>query len=172
MADFPGAADYQPKAGAIGKPVPGLKVTVQAPDGSSCVPGQTGEIKVWRHDAWFSTKDRGRIDEDGYFWHEGRADDVIISAGWTIGPVEVEDAIMKHPSVREAAVIGVPDPVRGQIVKAFVVADEAPGLTEAIQELVRTRLSQHEYPRLIEFVSELPKTPAGKVNRKILREKT
>ena len=172
LADFPGAADYQPKAGAIGKPVPGLKVTVQAPDGSSCLPGQTGEIKVWRHDAWFSTKDRGRIDEDGYFWHEGRADDVIISAGWTIGPVEVEDAIMKHPSVREAAVIGVPDPVRGQIVKAFVVADEAPGLTEAIQELVRTRLSQHEYPRLIEFVSELPKTPAGKVNRKILREKT
>ena len=171
LADFPGAADYQPRAGSLGKPIPGLKVTVQAADGSFCLPGQIGEIKVWRHGEWLSTKDRGRTDEDGYFWHEGRADDVIISAGWTIGPAEVEDAIMKHPAVREAAVIGVPDPVRGQIVKAFVTAQETVGLREEIQELVRTRLSQHEYPRLIEFVSELPKTPAGKVNRKILREK-
>ena len=171
LADFPGAADYQPRAGSLGKPVPELKVTVQAADGSLCLPGQIGEIKVWRHGEWLSTKDRGRTDEDGYFWHEGRADDVIISAGWTIGPAEVEDAIMKHPAVREAAVIGVPDPVRGQIVKAFVTAQETVGLREEIQELVRTRLSQHEYPRLIEFVSELPKTPAGKVNRKILREK-
>jgi len=133
-----------------------------------------GEIKVWRHDAWFPTKDRGQVDADGYFWHAGRADDVIISAGWTIGPAEVEDVIMQHPNVAEAAVIGVPDPTRGQVVKAFIVLKHtgSPGLAEEIQTLVRTRLSQHEYPRQIEFVAELPKTPAGKVNRKILRDRT
>ncbi|MSO99987.1 MAG: acetate--CoA ligase [Acetobacteraceae bacterium] len=174
LADFPGAADHVPKPGALGKPVPGVKVQIQAPDGSACPPGHAGEIKVWRHDAWFPTKDRGRTDADGYFWHEGRTDDVIISAGWTIGPAEVEDAIMKHPLVAEAAVVGVPDATRGQVVKAFVVTKQPPGsdLAAAIQDLVRTRLSQHEYPRLIEFVAELPKTPAGKVNRKILRERT
>jgi acetyl-CoA synthetase len=173
LADFPGAPDYEPRAGALGKPVPGVKVEVQAPDGSPCPPGSTGEIKVWRHQAWFPTKDRGWVDEDGYFWHAGRADDVIISAGWTIGPAEVEDAIMKHPAVAEAAVIGVPDDVRGQVVKAFIVTKHAagPGLADEIQDLVRQRLSQHEYPRQIEFVSELPKTPAGKVNRKMLRER-
>jgi len=151
-----------------------VKVEVQAPDGSPCPPGQVGEIKVWRHQSWFPTKDRGRVDSDGYFWHGGRADDVIISAGWTIGPAEVEDAIMKHPDVAEAAVIGVPDATRGQIVKAFVVPKQIarPNLAVEIQDLVRTRLSQHEYPRQIEFVTELPKTPAGKVNRKMLRERT
>ena len=147
---------------------------MDSPDGTECAPDVVGEIKVWRHGAWFPTKDRGRVDADGYFWHAGRADDVIISAGWTIGPVEVEDAIMKHPAVAEAAVIGVPDETRGQIVKAFVVtkAPPAPNLAKDIQDLVRSRLSQHEYPRAIEFVAELPKTPAGKVNRKILRERT
>jgi acetyl-CoA synthetase len=167
LADYPGAADYAPRSGALGKPLPGMRVEVQAPDGT---PSHTGEIKVWRHGAWFPTKDRGSVDADGYFWHAGRADDVIISAGWTIGPAEVEDAIMKHPAVAEAAVIGVPDAVRGQVVKAFVVTKGAV-TAEAIQDLVRTRLSQHEYPRLIEFVSDLPKTPAGKVNRKALRER-
>ncbi|MGD0429908.1 MAG: AMP-binding protein [Acetobacteraceae bacterium] len=174
LADYPGAEDHVPKPGALGKPVPGVKVEVQAPDGSPCPPGQVGEIKVWRHQSWFPTKDRGRVDSDGYFWHGGRADDVIISAGWTIGPAEVEDAIMKHPDVAEAAVIGVPDATRGQIVKAFVVPKQIarPNLAVEIQDLVRTRLSQHEYPRQIEFVTELPKTPAGKVNRKMLRERT
>ena len=174
LADFPGAADHTPKPGALGKPIPGLRLRVEAPDGTECPPDQTGEIKVWRHGTWLPTKDRGRVDPAGYFWHAGRADDVIISAGWTIGPAEVEDAIMKHPAVAEAAVIGVPDPLRGQIVKAFVVAKAiaTPGLAEEIQALVRSRLSQHEYPRAIEFVDSLPKTPAGKVNRKILRERT
>ena len=173
LADYPGAADYIPKAGALGKPVPGVRVEVQEPDGTPAAPGRVGEIKVSRHGSWFSTKDRGWIDEEGYFWHGGRADDVIISAGWTIGPAEVEDAIMKHPAVAEAAVIGVPDETRGQVVKAYIVPRRAadPGLALEIQELVRTRLSQHEYPRLIEFVTELPKTPAGKVNRKALRER-
>ena len=124
-----------------------------------------------RRDSWFPTKDLGRVDADGYFWHGGRADDVIISAGWTIGAVEVEDALLKHPAVREAAVIGVPDPLRGQVVKAFIVSDQpaSDDLISGIQDFVRTRLSQHEYPRLVAFVPDLPKTPAGKVNRKILR---
>jgi acetyl-CoA synthetase len=174
LADYPGAADHVPKAGALGKPVPGVKVEVQAPDGTPCAPGRVGEIKVLRHGSWFPTKDRGHVDDDGYFWHGGRADDVIISAGWTIGPAEVEDAIMRHPGVVEAAVIGVPDEIRGQIIKAFIVPKQTPAaeLAQEIQDLVRTRLSRHEYPRLIEFVTELPKTPAGKVNRKMLREKT
>lgn len=97
---------------------------------------------------------------------------MIISAGWTIGAVEVEDAILKHPDVREAAAIGAPDALRGQVVKAFVVSPR-PGsdaFVEEIQQLVRTRLSQHEYPRQVVFVEELPKTPAGKIHRRKLRE--
>ncbi len=173
LADYPGAQDFEGRPGSLGKPVPGVKVAVLAPDGSECAANQTGEIKVWRHNAWFPTKDRGRVDADGYFWHGGRADDVIISAGWTIGATEVEDAILKHPAIAEAAVIGVPDPLRGQVVKAFLVA-RRPGddaLAAEIQDFVRTRLSQHEYPRIVQFVTELPKTPAGKVNRKTLRDR-
>lgn len=173
LADYPGAEDFVGRPGSLGKPVPGVKVAVLAPDGSVCPPEETGEIKVWRHNAWFSTKDRGRMDANGYFWHGGRADDVIISAGWTIGATEVEDAILKHPAVREAAVIGVADPLRGQVVKAFVVADRTgdDALATDIQNFVRSRLSQHEYPRIVQFVNELPKTPAGKVNRKTLRDR-
>ncbi len=172
LANYPGAADFAPRAGALGKPLPGVRVEVQAPDGTPCPAGTMGEIKVWRHDAWFPTKDRGWVDADGYFHHGGRADDVIISAGWTIGATEVEDALLRHPAVREAAVIGVPDALRGQVVKAFVVAGP-PGtdaLGAELQDFVRARLSQHEYPRILAFVPELPKTPAGKVNRKALRD--
>ena len=127
---------------------------------------------VRRRDAWFDTKDRGSVDEEGYFYHAGRADDVIISAGWTMSAVEIEDILLKHPDVREAAVIGVADALRGQVVKAFIVsaraADEA--FARELQDFTRARLSQHEYPRHVAFVAELPKTPAGKVNRKTLRE--
>ena len=170
LADYPGAEDFPGRPGSLGKPVPGVKVAVIGPDGAE---SDTGEIEVWRHDAWFPTKDRGRIDSDGYFWHGGRADDVIVSAGWTIGATEVENALLKHGSVQEAAVIGVPDPLRGQVIKAFVVCDR-PGddaLAADIQLFVRTRLSQHEYPRIVQFMDELPKTPAGKVNRKTLRDR-
>jgi acetyl-CoA synthetase len=149
-----------------------VRVQVQRPDGEPCAHDELGEIKVWRRGAWFPTKDRGYVDREGYFHHAGRADDVIISAGWTMSAVEIEDVLLKHPDVREAAVIGVADALRGQVVKAFVVTAR-PGdeeLARELQEFTRTRLSQHEYPRLVEFVAELPKTPAGKVNRKTLRE--
>jgi len=172
LVSYPGAPDFPVKSGSLGKPIPGLRVEVHDANDDPCAPGVTGELKLWRRGEWVPTKDLGRIDEDGYFWHGGRADDVIISAGWTIGAVEVEDAILKHPDVREAAAIGVPDELRGLIVKAFVVSDRAAGedFVQEIQEAVRTRLSQHEYPRQVAFVAELPKTPAGKIHRKKLRE--
>lgn len=173
LVSYPGAPDFVVKRGALGKPVPGVRVAVQDAAGRACPPGTTGELMVWRRDAWVPTRDLGRVDDEGYFWHGGRADDVIISAGWTMSAVEIEDTVLKHPAVVEVAAIGVPDELRGQVVKAYVVARE-PGsdaLAEEIRTLVRTRLSQHEYPRQIEFVTELPKTPAGKINRKLLRER-
>jgi len=173
LVNFPAAEDFTVKPGSLGKAPPGIRVEVQAADGRPCRPGETGEIKVWRRDEWFPTKDLGRIDEDGYFYHAGRADDVIISAGWTMSAVEIEDVLLQHADVREAAVIGVPDKVRGLVVKAFIVSDR-PGsdaFVAELQQFTRQHLSQHEYPRQVAFVQELPKTPAGKVNRKILRER-
>lgn len=172
LVNYPGAADFPVKRGSLGKPVPGLRVEVHDADGQPCAPGVTGELKLWRRGEWLPTKDLGRVDEDGVFWHGGRADDVIISAGWTIGAVEVEDAVLKHPDVNEAAAIGVPDGLRGLVVKAFVVSERQGDDTfvREIQDTVRHRLSQHEYPRQVEFVHELPKTPAGKIHRRKLRE--
>lgn len=172
LANYPGAPDFEVRPGSLGKPVPGVEVEVQTPDGKPMPPGQIGELMVRRRGEWFPTKDLARMDADGFFYHAGRADDVIISAGWTMSAVEIEDAILKHKSVLEAAAIGVPDEVRGQVVRAYVVLkDEArPELVGEIQELVRENLSRHEYPRQIEFVDALPKTPAGKVNRKALRD--
>ncbi|KQW56575.1 acyl-CoA synthetase [Variovorax sp. Root411] len=172
LVNYPGAADFKVKSGSLGKPVPGLRVQVQDVEGKPCAPNVPGELKLWRSGSWLATKDLGKVDEDGHFWHGGRADDVIISAGWTIGAVEVEDAILKHPDVREAAAIGAPDVLRGQVVKAFVVSPRAgsQAFVEEIQDLVRTRLAQHEYPRQVVFVEELPKTPAGKIHRRKLRE--
>lgn len=173
LASYPGAPDFIVKRGSLGKAVPGTRVEVHDPEGNICPPGVTGQLMVWRRSGWVPTKDLGRTDADGYFYHGGRADDVIISAGWTMSAVEIENVVLMHPDVLEAAVIGVPDALRGQAVKAFVVSsrggDEA--FTQEIQELVRTKLSQHEYPRHVAFVAELPKTPAGKVHRKVLRER-
>jgi acetyl-CoA synthetase len=161
------------KPGSLGKPVPGVELAVHDAQGQDCAPGQTGEIMVRRGGDWFPTKDLGTIDEDGYFFHGGRSDDVIISAGWTMSAVEIEDALLKHPAVNEVAVIGVPDEVRGQVVKAFVVSGRPAGraLEEELQAFARERLGQHEYPRVFAFADQLPKTPAGKVNRKVLRER-
>ncbi len=173
LANYPAAGDLVGKPGALGRPVPGVKAAVQRPDGTACEPGEIGEIKVWRHDTWFPTKDRGWIDADGFYFHAGRTDDVIISAGWTMSATEIEDVLLRHHAVREAAAIGVPDAQRGQVVKAFIVTDlpHSDTLVADIQDFVRARLSQHEYPRIVAFVAELPKTPAGKVNRKALRER-
>jgi acetyl-CoA synthetase len=173
LVNYPGAPDFPVKRGSLGKATPGCAVEVQDAAGRPCAEDTTGNLMVRRRDEWIATKDLARIDHDGYFFHGGRADDVIISAGWTMSAVEIENAILMHADVKEAAAIGVADETRGQVVKAFVVTDRAgtDAFTTEIQELVKARLSQHEYPRQIAFVSELPKTPAGKVHRKILRER-
>ena len=133
-------------------------------------PGAVGEISVWRRSAWLPAHDLGSSDVDGYFYYAGRADDVIISGGWTISPLEVERALLEHPEVRDAAVVGVPDELRGQIVKAFVIADRRDaGFPLELQDLVRDTLGRHEYPRQIEFVSQLPRTANGKKDRRALR---
>lgn len=172
LVNYPGAPDFPVRPGSLGKPPPGLRVEVHDDAGNPVAPGTTGQLVVHRRGTWLATKDLGRVDEDGYFYHAGRADDVIISAGWTMSAVELENAMLAHPDVLEAAAIGVPDELRGQVVKAFVIAkrpgDEA--FTTEIQELVRSRLSRHEYPRVVAYVASLPKTPAGKINRKVLRD--
>src|SRR3546814_15016797 len=121
LADYPGEKDFVGKPGSLGRPVPGCRVEVQAPDGSVCPPDVPGEIKVWRHDSWYPTKDRGHTDADGYFYHDGRADDVIISAGWTMSAVATEDTLLNHAAVREAPVTSVPAAAPAQVPKAFNV---------------------------------------------------
>lgn len=173
IVNFPGVEGYRVKPGALGKPIPVMEVAVVDGEGRVLPPGQMGEIAVRRNGEWFLVKDRGRVDEEGYFHHGGRSDDVIISAGWTMSATEIESTLMKHPAVLEAAVIGVPDPVRGQVVKAFVVARGCGEDTVSdIQSFMKGQLGRHEYPRQVEFVTGLPKTPAGKINRKALRELT
>jgi acetyl-CoA synthetase len=165
LVNYPGADDHVA--------VPGQRLEVQRPDGSPSAPGEIGELMLWRRDKWETTKDLAKIDEDGYFYHCGRADDVIISAGWTMSAVEIENTMLKHPDVKECAVIGAPDATRGLVVKGFVVTDRAPSdaFVKELQDFTRERLAQHEFPRIVVFVPELPKTPAGKVNRKILRDR-
>jgi acetyl-CoA synthetase len=124
---------------------------------------------------WFHSKDAARFDEDGYVWYEGRADDVIIAAGYRIGPFEVESACLEHEAVAEAAAVASPDERRGNVVKAFIVLAEgregSDELVGEIQRFVRERLSAYAYPRRIEFVDELPKTLTGKIRRIELRQK-
>lgn len=181
------------KPGSIGRPTPGSICAIVDNDGKVLPPGQLGHIACKRpHPVmlreylnkpeatkekfigdWLITGDTGMMDADGYFWFHGRADDVITSSGYRIGPSEIEDALIKHPAVKMAAVIGVPDPVRTEIIKAFIIL--APGATpsdDLIEELkssVRDRLAKHEMPRLIEFVDSLPMTTTGKIMRRELR---
>ncbi|HYZ00751.1 MAG TPA: AMP-binding protein, partial [Candidatus Binatia bacterium] len=170
LANYPGFSGYTPRPGALGKPVPGCDVAVLGPDGSVAGPGSVGELAVWRRSAWVRARDLGSVDADGYFSYAGRADDVIISAGWTISPLEVERALLGHPAVHDAAVIGVPDGLRGHVVKAFVVADrDGEAFAVELQDLVRDTLGRHEYPRQVEFVAHLPRTPNGKKDRRALR---
>jgi acetyl-CoA synthetase len=182
------------RPGAIGRPVPGHIVGVIRDDGTPCEPGELGQIAVARpnpvmflrywnkpgatkakfiHD-WLITGDQGILDEDGYIQFVGRDDDVITSAGYRIGPGEIEDCLIRHPAVALAAAVGKPDPVRTEIVKAFVVLkagmEASDALAADIKEFVRARLSAHEYPREIAFRPNLPLTTTGKVIRRLLRE--
>ncbi len=170
IVNYPGFTGYVVKPGALGRSAPGWEVAVVDARGEPLPSGTVGEIAVRRKDGWFRVKDRGWMDEEGYFHHEGRSDDVIISAGWTMSAVEIEDALLSHPDVREAAVVAAPDELRGQIPKAYVVSERTgSAFARELQEWVGARLSQHEYPRAVELVEELPKTPAGKTDRQALR---
>jgi acetyl-CoA synthetase len=188
------AAIMAPEPGSMGRPVPGHDVAILGEDGDVCAPGVEGEIAVRRPDPvmflrywnnpeattrkfsgdWMLTGDRGRSNEDGRVWFVGRADDVITSAGYRIGPGEIEECLMKHPAVALAAAVGIPDPLRTEVVKAFVVLKPShapsPGLATEIQEFVKASLAAHEYPRLIEFIESLPMTATGKIMRRELRQ--
>ena len=173
LAGYPGAQDFEVRPGSLGKPVPGVELDIHDTYGASCKPGEIGEIVLKRKNGWFSVKDLGHRDKDGYWWHDGRVDDVIISAGWTMSAKEIKDTLLAHPDVDEAAAIAVPDVVRGQIAKAIIVTtrDGNDAFAAELQEFTKKRLARHEYPRQVEFTASLPKTPAGKVNRKALRDR-
>ena len=172
--NFTAFKDFEVKAGSLGKPMPGQEIKLFDANGNEVPQGELGEIVVKRRGEWFRIKDAAYVDADGYYWHKGRVDDVIISSGWTISPVEIEDVLKKHEAVKEVAVIGVPDKERGQIVKALIVANRNHGgeaLTKELQEFIKNRLSKHEYPKSIEYVKEIPKTESGKIRRKVLKER-
>ena len=170
--NYAGFENYLVKPGSLGKAMPGLEVKLIDEAGDEVPQGQIGEIALRRRGEWFRVKDAAVVDEEGYFWHKGRVDDIIISAGWTISPNEVEDVLRTHQAVKEVAVVGIPDQERGQIVKAFIVTDLRPNLElkKELQDFVKDKLSKHEYPREIEFTEALPKTEGGKVRRKELKE--
>lgn len=173
IADYPGADDHEVRPGALGRPLPGCEVSIRDRDGAACPVGAVGEISVRRSGGWIGVKDLGRMDADGYFYHLGRADDVILSAGWTLSAIEIEDVLLHHPDIEEAAAIGVPDPERGQAVAVFIVTRRAgeDGLAGEVAGFVADRLGRHARPRRVDCVVDLPKTPAGKVNRRVLRER-
>ena len=182
------------KRGSMGKPIPGHRVEVVDESGNIAPPGVVGEVAIQRPDPvmfleywrnpeatkdkfigdWSLTGDLAKKDEDGYLWFVGRKDDLITSSGYRIGPAEIEDCLIKHPAVTMAAVIGSPDEVRGEVVKAFIILKEgtpvSKELSTEIKEFVKTRLAAHEYPREIEFVTELPMTATGKIKRGDLRK--
>lgn len=196
VATFPW---MEPKPGSMGKPAPGYDVDIVDDNGHTCDIGEEGQIvvrthdskpvgmfngyykdsertrEVW-HDGIYYTGDIAWRDEDGYFWFVGRADDVIKSSGYRIGPFEVESALMEHPAVLECAVTGAPDPIRGQVVKATVVLAKgykpSHELIEELQNHVKTTTAPYKYPRIIEFVDELPKTISGKIRRVEIRGKS
>jgi acetyl-CoA synthetase len=194
IANFPWVA---PKPGSMGKPAPGYEMDVVDEEGESCAVGEEGQIiirtgrktpvgmfagyyrdpeltqKVW-HDSIYYTGDNAWRDEDGYFWFIGRADDVIKSSGYRIGPFEVESALLEHPAVLECAVTALPDPIRGQVVKATVVLtkDYTPclELVHELQEHVKSVTAPYKYPRIVQFAEELPKTISGKIRRVEIRD--
>jgi acyl-coenzyme A synthetase/AMP-(fatty) acid ligase len=159
----------------MGTALPGFRLWVD--EGELCVDPSTvptffldGARATWR------TGDRVRVDDDGYFWFEGRADDVILSAGYRIGPFEVESALLTHPAVAEAAAVGAPDEVRGQVVRAVVALRDghAPSdsLARELQEHVKARTAPYKYPRIVDFAETLPKTESGKIKRAAIRTRS
>ena len=180
--------------GSLGKAMPGSVCAIVDDDGNEVERGVQGNIAIKRpHPAMFSgylnnpeategkfindwmiTGDLGEQDEDGFLWFHGRTDDVITSSGYRIGPTEIEDCLLKSPAVQLAAVIGVPDETRTELIKAFIVVSEntdpTDALAESLKELVRENLAKHEVPRLIEFVDSLPMTTTGKIMRRTLRD--
>jgi acetyl-CoA synthetase len=196
---YPLVANYpflEVREGSMGKPMPGWDVRILDEHEQPVPDGERGEICLrarsnphyplgyWNNEAasaetfggaWFHTKDAARVDEDGYVWYEGRADDVIIAAGYRVGPFEVESACLEHPAVAEAAAVASPDERRGNVVKAFIVAtaetEPSDAVADDIKVFVRARLGAHAYPRRIEFVDALPKTLTGKIRRIELRRR-
>ncbi len=193
---------FETKPGSMGKPLPGYDVAILDPEAAAADEverldrGETGEIAVRPHDRsvffdeylglpektagkqvgeWFLTGDLAERDAEGYIWFKSRKDDVIITAGYRVGPMEVEEAILEHDDVAQAGVVGVPDDTRGEIIKAFVEpgagVEESDRLRGEIRDLVRDRLAEYEYPREIEFVAELPQTTTGKIRRTDLRDR-
>jgi medium-chain acyl-CoA synthetase len=184
------------RQGSMGRPVSGIGLAVIDERGNTLPPGVEGDIalkvagqmppglfKGYRNDpertasvfreGWYLTGDRATVDEDGFFWFVGRSDDVILSAGYRIGPFEVESALFEHPAVAESAVVASPDPTRGEVVKAFVVLasghEPSEALAKALQDYVKATTAPYKYPRKIEFVEALPKTVSGKLLRRELR---
>ncbi len=193
-------AAWPVKPGSIGRPYPGHRVAVIDAEGNEVPRGELGEVAVhrfchgerdpvhfleyWKNPQatqekyigdWGCTGDQAKMDEDGYLWYQGRSDDVIKSSGYRIGPAEIENCLVKHPAVANAAVIGKPDATRGAVVKAFIVLQPgqkaSKALEEDIQKHVRGRLAPYEYPKEIEFIDALPMTTTGKVQRKELRKR-
>jgi len=185
----------EPKPGSMGRPSPVVRVAIIDEEGNELPQGEVGDIAIDREmialfrgylndpertarafrGNWYVTGDQGRMDEEGYIWFEGRADDIIISGGYTIGPFEVEDALVKHAAVAECAAVASPDPERGQVVKAFVVLkkgiEPSDDLVKELQDHVKKMTAPYKYPRKIEFVTDLPKTTSGKIRRVELRLK-
>jgi 2-aminobenzoate-CoA ligase len=188
---FISASGDQIRPGAIGKAIPGFQIRVVDGDFNDVKPNEIGQIlvkgpngcrylddierqKSYIHDGWNCSSDLARIDEDGYIYYEARTDDMILTGGYNVSGLEVEEVLLEHPKVRECAVIGAPDPDRGQIVKAFVALNGASGaddeLVTEMQDFVKARISAFKYPRSIEFVDELPHTATGKIQRGALRQ--
>lgn len=190
IANYP-SMDIKP--GSMGKPFPGIEASIIDDEGKELKTGEEGNIAlksmwpsrmkmIWGNkekfgsyfkDGWYLTGDRGMKDEDGYFWFIGRADDVIKTSGERVGPFEVESALISHPAIAEAGVIGKPDEIRGEIIKAFIKLqpghEPSDKLKEEIQQYTKKELAGHAYPREIEFRDKLPKTRSGKIMRRVLK---
>jgi acetyl-CoA synthetase len=191
ICNYP-SMDIRP--GSMGKPIPGVKAAIVDDQGNELPPNRMGNLAIkkgwpsmmaaiWNNEAkyesyfmpgdWYVSGDSAYMDEDGYFWFQGRVDDVIMTAGERVGPFEVESKLVEHPAIAEAGVIGKPDPVRGEIIKAFIALrdgyEQSDDLKEEIRQFVKNGLAAHAAPREIEFRDKLPKTRSGKIMRRVLK---